>query len=68
MDSDRDLDIANFQAIIGLWQQEEQRLHSIISNPMTSAEVRSQANYRLDFVLEQIREAADDLTKFETGR
>ena len=68
MDSDRDLDIANFQALIGLWQQEGQRLHSIISNPMTSAEVRSQANDRLVFVLKQIREAADDLTKLKTDR
>jgi hypothetical protein len=68
MDSNRELDIANAQVLIGLWQQEERRLHEIISNPLTAPEIRNQANDKLGDVLRQIRETSDELTKLEFGR
>jgi hypothetical protein len=68
MDPNRDLDIANAQALIGLWQQEERRLHELISSPLTAPEVRSQANGRLGDVLKLLREAADELTKLEASQ
>jgi hypothetical protein len=40
MDSNRALEMNNLQALIGLWQQEERRLHSIVGNPIASAETK----------------------------
>jgi hypothetical protein len=48
-----------------VWQQEERRLHSIIVNPLTSSEIRGQANERLGVVLKEIQAAADELTEME---
>ena len=61
MDSDRDLDINNARALIALRQEEEQRLHKILSDPLASPEVYSQVTARLEFVRDQIRESADEM-------
>jgi hypothetical protein len=55
MDYDRDLETTNLQALIGLWQQEERRLRSLITNQVTSPEVRSHAEERLGVVLNEIQ-------------
>jgi hypothetical protein len=65
MNSDRDLEITNLQALIGLWQQEERRLRSIITSPPTSPAIRDQANERLGGVLKEIQAAADEMTTLE---
>jgi hypothetical protein len=65
MDSDRDLETANLQALIGLWQQEERRLRSLITNQLTSHEVRSQAEERLGVVLNEIQLALNELATIE---
>jgi len=65
MDSDRDLETANLQALIGLWQQEERRLRSIITNQLTAPEVRSQAEERLVVVLNEIQLALNELATIE---
>jgi hypothetical protein len=50
-------------------QEEERRLHEIIANPMTSAEIRSNANERLGgLVLNGIQEAAAELTKLKADQ
>lgn len=61
MDLDGDNEMTNLQALIGLWQQEEMRLRSIIKDPQCSPSIRGQASERLGAVLEQIRAAADEL-------
>jgi hypothetical protein len=65
MNSDRDLEMTNLQALIGLWQQEERRLRSIITSPPTSPAIRGQANERLGGVLKEIQAAADEMTTIE---
>jgi hypothetical protein len=55
MDYDRDLETTNVPALIGLWQQEERRLRSLITNQVTSPEVRSHAEERLGVVLNDIQ-------------
>jgi len=65
MDSDSDLDIKNAQALTGLWQEEEQRLHKILSDPQTSPEIRQRVNARLEFVRNQIRDAAHEQGKLQ---
>lgn len=65
MDSDRDLEATNLQALIGLWQQEERRLRSLITNQLTSPEVRSQAEERLGVVLNEIQLALNELATIE---
>jgi hypothetical protein len=65
MDSTRDLETANLQALIGLWQQEERRLHSLIASQLTSPEVRSQAEERLGIVLNEIQLALNELATVE---
>ena len=65
MDSDRDLETANLQALIGLWQQEERRLRSLITNQVTSPEVRSQAEERLGVALNEIQLALNELATIE---
>jgi len=65
MDSDRDLETANLQALIGLWQQEERRLRSLITNQLTSPEVRSQAEERLGVALNEIQLALNELATIE---
>jgi hypothetical protein len=65
MDSDRDLETANLQALIGLWQQDERRLRSLITNQLTSPEVRSQAEERLGVALNEIQLALNELATIE---
>jgi hypothetical protein len=65
MDSDRDLETTNLQALIGLWQQDERRLRSLITNQLTSPEVRSQAEERLGVVLNEIQLALNELATIE---
>jgi hypothetical protein len=65
MDSDRDLETANLQALIGLWQQEERRLRSLITNELTSPGIRSQAEERLGVVLNKIKLAPNELATIE---
>jgi hypothetical protein len=65
MDSDRDLETANLQALIELWQQEERRLRSLITNQMTAPEVRSQAEERFGVVLHEIQLALHELATIE---
>jgi len=65
MNSNRDLERTNIQVLIGLWQQEERRLRSIITSPLTSPEVRSQAHERLDAVLKEIQSAGDELSAIQ---
>jgi hypothetical protein len=65
MDSDRDLEAANLQALIGLWQQEERRLRSLITDQLTAPEVRSQAEERLGVVLNEIQLALNELDTIE---
>ena len=55
--------MTNLQALIGLWQDEEKRLRSIIKDPQTSPSIRDQA--RLGSVVEQIRAFAAELDAFE---
>jgi exoribonuclease II len=62
MDSNRTLEMTNLEALIGLWQQEERRLHAIIDNPLTSSVIRGQANERLTFVIKEIEAAIDEMT------
>ena len=65
MDSDHDLETANLHALIGLWQQEERRLRSLITNQLTSPEVRSQAEERLGVALNEIQLALNELATIE---
>lgn len=65
MNSNRDLERTNIQVLVGLWQQEERRLRSIITSPLTSPEVKSQAQERLDAVLKEIQSAGDELSALE---
>jgi hypothetical protein len=64
-DRDRDLEVANLQALIGLWQQEERRLRSLITNQLTAPEVRRQAEERLSLVLNEIQLALNELATIE---
>ena len=61
MNPDRETDKTNLQALIGLWQDEEMRLRSIIRDTETASSVRDQASQRLDSVVEQIRAFTDEL-------
>ncbi len=61
MNSDRETDKTNLQALIGLWQDEEMRLRSIIRDTETASSVRDQASQRLGSVVEQIRAFTDKL-------
>ena len=65
MNSKRDLERTYIEALIGLWQQEERRLRSLITSPLTSPEVRSQALKRLDAVLKEIQSAGDELSTIQ---
>jgi hypothetical protein len=65
MGSDRDLERANLQGLIGLWQQEERRLRSLITNQLTAPEVRRQAEERLSLVLNEIQLALNELATIE---
>ena len=67
MDSDRDLETANLHALIGLWQQEERRLRSLITSQLTAPEVRSHAEKRLGVVLNEIQLALNELTTIESA-
>jgi type II secretory pathway component PulC len=64
-DRDRDLETANLQALIGLWQQEERRLRSLITDQPTAPEVSSQAEERLSLVLNEIQLALNELATIE---
>jgi hypothetical protein len=61
MNTDRETDKTNLQALIGLWQDEEMRLRSIIRDTETASLVRDQASLRLGSVVEQIRVFTDEL-------
>jgi hypothetical protein len=61
MNPDRETDRTNLQALIGLWQDEEMRLRSIIRDTETASSVRDQASQRLNSVVEQIQAFADEL-------
>ena len=61
MNPDRETDKTNLQALIGLWQDEEMRLRSIIRDTETASSVRDQASQRLGSVVEQIRAFTDEL-------
>jgi hypothetical protein len=61
MNPDRETDRTNLQALIGLWQDEEMRLRSIIRDTETASSVRDQASQRLGSVVEQIQAFADEL-------
>lgn len=65
MNPDRDSDSTNLQALIGLWQDEEKRLRSIIKDPQTSPTIRGQASQRVGSVVEQIRALVDELQALE---
>lgn len=65
MNSNRDLERTNIQVLVGLWQQEERRLRSIITSSLTSPEVRNQAQERLAEVLKEIQSAGDELSAIE---
>ena len=53
--------MTNLQSLIGLWQDEEKRLQSIIKDPQTFPSISDQASERLGSVVEQIRAFADEL-------
>jgi hypothetical protein len=65
MNADRDTDLTNLQALIALWQDEEQRLRSIINDPQTSPSTRDRASERLRSVIDQIRAFGDELDALE---
>ncbi len=60
MDPDLAADKINIQSLIALWQEEEERLRSIIGDPGTSPLIKHQVNERLASVLDQIRSLADE--------
>ena len=51
---------ANLQSFIALWQDEEQRLQSMIEDPQTSPLVREQVTVELNSVMEQIFSLAEE--------
>jgi hypothetical protein len=55
MNSDRETDRSHLQALIGLWQEEEMRLRTIIRDTETAPSTRDQAIQKLGSVVEQIR-------------
>ena len=58
-------DMTNIQSLITLWQDEENRLRSIVKDPQTSPMVKEQASERLASVLDQIKDLADELDALE---
>jgi hypothetical protein len=63
MSSDNDLEFSNARALIGLWQDEEERLHKIHADQATSPEIRQQVNIRLEFVRDQILDSEEELER-----
>ncbi len=57
---DREAVKANLQSFIALWQDEEQRLQSMIEDPQTSPLVREQVTVKLNSVIEQIFSLAEE--------
>jgi len=68
MDSNRDLDITNAQDLIELLREEEHRLRAIISHPLTSPKVRSEAHARLGDVVENLRKTASEVATMQALR
>jgi hypothetical protein len=67
MDSTRDLEIANLEALISLRQAEEKRLQAIIGYDNTSPEIRSQASAALSKLLKDIQEDVAQVYKLKAG-
>jgi hypothetical protein len=58
-------DMTNIQSLIALWQDEEMRLRSIVSDSQTSPTIKDQAREKLASVLNQIKDLADELAALE---
>jgi hypothetical protein len=65
MNPNLETDKANIQVAIALWQDEENRLRSILEDPQTSQSVKHQVSERLASVVDQARGLADELDTLE---
>jgi hypothetical protein len=65
MNPNLETDKTNIQVAIALWQDEENRLRSILEDPQTSPSVKHQVSERLASVVDQARGLADELDTLE---
>jgi hypothetical protein len=65
MNPNLETDKTNIQVAIALWQEEENRLRSILEDPQTSPSVKHQVSERLASVVDQARGLADELDTLE---
>lgn len=60
MNADLEIDKKNIQSLIALWQDEEERLRSILEEPDTSSSVRQDLGERLASVRDQLQSLVDE--------
>lgn len=65
MNPNLETDKTNIQVAIALWQDEENRLRSILEDPQTSPSVKHQVSERLALVVDQARGLAHELDTLE---